>query len=116
MAYLSADDTKKIRTALKSEFKQFKFSVTNSNHTGVNISILSGPKDFGASSYNGYLQLNEYYPENHTDGKTFKKMIKAVDKAVPNFDNSEPQIDYFCCGYYTHWSVGKWNKAFVKTA
>ena len=116
MAYLSSEDTKKIRTALKTNFKQFKFSVTNSHHTGVNISILSGPKDFGASSYDGYLQLNEYHPLNHTDGKLFQKMIRTVDKVVANHDNSEPQYDYFDVGYYTHWSAGKWNRRFVKTA
>ena len=60
MAYLSAEDTKKIRTALKTNFKQFKFSVTRAHYTGVNITILSGPKDFGASNFNGHLQLNEY--------------------------------------------------------
>ncbi len=116
MAYLSSEDTKKIRTALKTNFKQFKFSVTNSNHTGVNIAILSGPKDFGASNFNGHLQLNEYHPLNHTDGKLFQKMIRTVDKAVANHDNSNAQIDYFDVGYYTHWSAGKWNRRFVKTA
>ena len=43
-------------------------------------------------------------------------MIQTVDKAVANHDNSDAQIDYFDVGYYTHWSVGRWNKPFVKTA
>ena len=115
MAYLSAEDTKKIRTALKTNFKQFKFSVTRSHYTGVNIAILSGPVDFDASKHDNYLQLNEYYPENYSNGNIFKKMIQTVDKAVRNHDNSDAQIDYFDIGYFTHWSVGRWNKPFVKT-
>ena len=116
MAYLSKESTKLIREALKTNFKQFKFSVTNSHHTGVNITILSGPVDFDASKHDNYLQLNEYYPENYSNGNIFKKMIQTVDKAVANHDNSDAQIDYFDVGYYTSWSVGRWNKPFVKTA
>ena len=113
MAYLSAEDTKKIRTALKTNFKQFKFSVTNSHYTGVNVTILSGPTDFGMGTYE---QLNYFYPERYQDGEIFKKMRETVHAAVANYDNSDAQVDYFDVGYYEHWQIGRWNKPFVKTA
>ena len=33
-----------------------------------------------------------------------------------NFDNSDPQSDYFSVGWYTDINVGKWNKPYVMEA
>ena len=44
MAYLSAEDVKHIRVALKKEFPQYKFSVTRDHHLGVNINFMEGPR------------------------------------------------------------------------
>jgi len=112
MAYLSAEDTKKIRTALKTNFKQFKFSVTRSHYTGVNIAILSGPTDFGVGKHES---LNHFYPERYQDGEVFKQMIETVNAAVENYDNSEPQVDYFDVGYHENWQIGRWDKDFGLT-
>ena len=40
MAYLSAEDVKHIRVALKKEFPQYKFSVTRDHWLGVNLSLI----------------------------------------------------------------------------
>jgi len=115
MAYISAEDTKAIRKALKTALPQFKFSVRNSHYTGVNVTIVSGPTDFGCGDH---AQLNEYYPERYQDGDIFKKIVEITNTAGsrPNYDNSDAMVDYFDVGYYTHFSVGSWNKPFVKTA
>ena len=44
MAYLSAEDVKHIRVALKKEFPQYKFSVTRDHWLGVNINFMKGPR------------------------------------------------------------------------
>ena len=115
MAYISAEDTKAIRKALKTALPQFKFSVRNSNHTGVTVTIVSGPTDFGCGSH---AQLNEFYPDKYENADTFKKIIKITNTAGsrPNYDNSDAMIDYFDVGYYTNFQVGTWEKPFVKTA
>ena len=44
MAYISAEDVKHIRVALKKEFPQYKFSVTRDHHLGVNVNFMNGPR------------------------------------------------------------------------
>jgi len=75
MAYISSEDVKSIRVALKAEFgKDFKFSVTRDHYSGVRIAIMSGVANFydgeldHTDKYNGrlyefdgYTQLNHYH-------------------------------------------------------
>ena len=61
MAYLSAEDVKHIRVALKKEFPQYKFSVTRDHHLGVNINFMKGP------AFNDYEYFNSkiIFPNYH---------------------------------------------------
>ena len=43
MAYISTDDVKKIRNALKTEMPEYKFSVVRDHHSSVTIAIMKGP-------------------------------------------------------------------------
>ena len=59
MAYINAKDVQAIRKELKENFKDFKFSITKSHSSSVNVTILSGPVDFSdISDENGYAQIN----------------------------------------------------------
>ena len=42
-------------------------------------------------------------------------MIETVNAAVENYDNSEPQVDYFDVGYHENWQIGRWDKDFGLT-
>ena len=112
MAYINSDQVKKIRTALKKNFPQFKLSVTKHHCSGVNITILAGPTNFGCEEY---TQLNYFNLEKYADGNILVKMRKLVHETVANHDNSDHMTDYFDVGYYEHWSVGNWNKPFTLT-
>lgn len=61
MAYISSEEVKQIRDALKQrqELKGFKLSVTRKHHSTVLITFVEGQWDLGET----YRQLNVYYPE-----------------------------------------------------
>ena len=44
MAYITAQEVKQIRQALKKELPQYKFSVRKRDHLSVNVAFLSGAK------------------------------------------------------------------------
>ena len=43
MAYISVEDVKMIRNALKKEMPQYNFSVVRDHHSSVTISMMKGP-------------------------------------------------------------------------
>ena len=47
MAYISTNEVKEVRKALKEKFgKNIKFSVTRDHYTGISVSIMEGVMDF----------------------------------------------------------------------
>lgn len=131
MAYISTAEVSAIRTALKAKYgKRFKFGVTKDNHSGVNVTILSGDTDFsdmwigktpGDYDY-GCVGINKYYLENYgRHSKLFAEIvdiIKTAPATVPGgkawFDDSDAMTDYFHTAFYINLSIGKWDKKYVK--
>ena len=95
MAYVSTEETRNIRKTLKANFPNFKFSVTNFHSLATNISILSGPIDFGLGEKLSYTTLNHLKPEKYQDGETLVKMLQVIGT-----DNIQLNL-------------GKWKKPFV---
>ena len=91
MAYISADDVKTIRVALKEEFgKTYKFGVKRDNHSGVRITFKSGPafevtKRFDRYTHeevdvdiNNHAQINHYH--THMYGEANQKILDKVSE------------------------------------
>ena len=127
MAYITSDQVKAARKALKTTFPEFKFSVTGGNTSAITIAIMSGPLDMtkdatrGGYSEDCYVQLNPYYLSRCEHGVVYEGMKAVAQKAIaeagnPYFDHSDIQSDYFHCAYYLYMHVGKWDKPYVKTA
>jgi len=127
MAYINAKDVQAIRKELKENFKDFKFSVTKSHSSSVNVTILSGPVDFSdISDENGYAQINQYWLDRTGDHKAmFEKMIDIIKTAPMRgeganqdgwFDKSDSMSDYFHTAYYFNVNVGKWNQPYQLAA
>ena len=62
-----------------------------------------------------YEQLNQYYIKD--DFHLTEKAKDVISKALKiinayNFDDSDSQIDYFHTNFYSHFSIGKWDKPF----
>jgi hypothetical protein len=138
MAYISTDEVKEVRKALKEKFgKNLKFSVRRQNYSSIDVSIVSGKVNFFDGSmdskdkysgrvakFDGYTQINEYYPEYYgKHEQLFRDIVEIMKSAPANanggrawYDNSDAMIDYFDTAYYTHVSVGKWDKPYELTA
>ena len=139
MAYISTDEVKAVRVALKERFKnKLKFSVRREHYSSLNVSIVSGEINFFDGSldrkdkyhpdavghvFDGHEQINEYYPEYYGKHEMLIAEIINIMKTAPAnvkggrawYDNSDAMIDYFDTAYYTHLNIGKWNKPYEFT-
>ena len=124
MSYISTEDVKKIRVALKNEFgKKLKFGVRKSpSHHSVSVTIKSGTVDFSAIMRNNtyeQVQVNHYHLQNYGVHKSlFEKIVEIIKTAPSNkwYDNSDAMIDYFDVAFYFDLNVGDWNNPYKKVA
>ena len=127
MAYISATDVAAIRAELKATFPKCKFSVRKtSDGLSVDVTVLKAPYAFAdtfAKSYNGkrYAQVNQYYiPQHFTDLEEamFLSKVNEIMHNAPGradvlrkyYDRSDAMTDYFDTAFYTHLSIGSWDK------
>jgi hypothetical protein len=124
MAYISADDVKAIRTELKQAFPNWKFSVRKgSGSLSVDVSILQGDVDFSENLHNGYTQVNQYWINDHWTSLEARVALNKINEIMHNapgraggrvyFDESDAMTDYFHTAFYTHLSIGQWNKNYA---
>lgn len=117
MPYLSTEKTKQIRKTLKSAFPKFRFSVRNRNHTGIAVTILSGPIELRNNPENHYESVNEFYIDKHYDGQArefLSGVLSIVDK-----DNGvqSTDVDYGNIPkYYVRISIGDYRRAYQVTS
>ena len=136
MAYISTNEVKEVRTALKERFKnKLKFSVKRDHYSSVVVSIMSGEinfydgsldredswhKDAAKHIFDGHESINEYYPENYgKHGALFQDIVNIMKTAPANaengrewYDRSDAMTDYFDTAFYVNLSVGKWDKPY----
>ena len=127
MAYISANEVKAIRTELKAQFPNFKFSVKKGyNGSSVDVTVVEGPVDF-AEIFNDayalerkYAQINQYHLYNYGKHEQFFEQILKIIKIAPAlvggrawFDDSDSMVDYFHTAYYIHINVGAWDRPYI---
>ena len=117
MAYISTEEVKKVRDAIKAEFPNYKWSITQSNHSSLNISLLSADFEVNFGDHNNScMPVNHYHLDRFYEEKVvsvFKKVEELMKKNAPYFDESDSMTDYFNCAYYYDFSIGKWDKPYV---
>jgi hypothetical protein len=117
MAYISSEDTKLIRKALKTKFPKVKFAVRKHNHIELQVVIKSAPFKIEVND-EGYKNVNQYHLHRHpeNEAKFYEEVLHIMNTAGTreNFDESDSMTDYFHVGYYISLSVGEWNKPFVQ--
>ena len=124
MSYISTEDVKKIRVALKNEFgKKLKFGVRKSpSHHSVSVTIKSGTVDFSDIMRNNtydQVQVNHYHLQNYgVHQSLFEKIVEIIKTAPSNkwYNNSDPMIDYFDVAFYFDLNVGDWDNPYKKVA
>ena len=126
MAYISANDVAAIRKELKEAFPKWKFSVRKgSGSLSVDVTILKGTCSFEdgfANSFQGrkHCQVNQYWIDSHWTDAEEAMVLKKINEIMHNapgraggkkfYDNSDAMTDYFDTAFYTHLSIGAWNK------
>jgi hypothetical protein len=126
MAYISAQDVQAIRTELKQKFPKWRFAVRKgSGSLSVDVNIMQGTESFDDQFSNGrrYAQVNQYWIADHFADSSERQAIEMINEIMHNapgraggkqyFDESDAQTDYFHTAFYTHLSIGKWDKDYV---
>lgn len=137
MAYMSQDRKKQIAANLKPILKGtgLKYSLGVRHHSTLVLNIWSGPVDFIGNyretmrnradfgcrrNVDGQevksLDVNPYWYKEHFSGS----VLALLEQVFPilnegNYDKSDIQSDYFCCGWYVDVNIGKWNKPYQIT-
>jgi len=120
MAYISAQDVKAIREELKQAFPKWKFSVRKgSGSLSVDVNILQGTASFEGKDY---AQVNQYWIDSHWTDAEDKAALLKINEIMHNapgraggkvyFDESDAMTDYFHTAFYTHLSIGQWDKKY----
>ena len=121
MAYVTTTQVKQTREALKLAFPDFKFMVRKGlggSDSSINVSIMSGPLDFGNPQ--GGKTVNPYHVGVHYEPHVIP-FLEAVIKVIKYgterqwYDNSDPMTDYFDTAFYLDVEMGRWDKPYEKT-
>ena len=127
MAYISATDVQAIRTELKREFPKFKFAVRKgSGSLSVDVVIKQATfafQDQFEKQGRRYAQVNQYWIKDHFADAEERAFIERVNEIMHNapgraggrvyFDESDAMTDYFHTAFYTHLSIGQWDKEYT---
>ena len=122
MAYISKEDVQAIRNELKAAFPKWKFSVRKgSGSLSVDVNILQGTASFEGKDY---AQVNQYWIDSHWTDAEDRMVLNKINEIMHNapgrrdpkrafFDHSDAMTDYFHTAFYTHLSIGQWDKKYV---
>ena len=120
MPYITKDQVKAKRAALKAALPAYKLSVTTEHFSGIKVAIMAGPTDFGTE----YQQLNPYinYREERYNSSTGEwdsnpAIQDVLDIVMPILNEGKGEgfedSDYgHIPDYYTWVHIGKWDKPY----
>ena len=120
MPYITKDQVKAKRAALKAALPAYKLSVTTEHYSGIKVAIMAGPTDFGTE----YTQLNPYinYREERYNSSTGQydsnpHIQDVLDIVMPILNEGMGEgfedSDYgHVPDYYTWVHIGKWDKPY----
>lgn len=123
MPYITKEQIKTKREALKKALPEFKLSITNSNYSGIQVSIMRGPVNFGTT----YEQLNTYrdyreerWDRDKNDYVSRPEIADVMERIMPILNDGLGEgfqdSDYgHVPDYYTWVHIGKWDKPYMCT-
>lgn len=118
MAYISTEEVKNIRTQLRKEFPNLKFSVTRHHSSKVSVIIKSGDLDFFGTlakpaEYKSFAVWSNVQ-EQFTNKEVIETLQRIIDITYGQnyYDKSDIMVDYFNVAYYASIDIGMWNKPY----
>ena len=123
MPYITKDQVKAKRAALKAALPAYKLSVTTEHYSGIKVAIMAGPTDFGTEyqQLNPYIDYREARYNSNTDTWVSNPNIQDVlDIIMPILNEGKGEgfedSDYgHVPAYYTWVDIGKWDKPYQIT-
>ena len=117
MAWITTEQVKEIRVALKNKFPEIKFSVRKENGSSVHVNIMKSPYDFSYLNRfrsDGHTQLNRYHLPEGPHKNLFEEILEIIlfGSSRKFYDNSDAQTDYFDTAFYVHMGIGDWGKGY----
>jgi len=120
--YISKEEIKEIRNALKKEFPNVKFQVKKNHNgsSGIEVNILKSPYDFSDFPFfdpNSFNDINIYHMHMYKNCKNFE-VLERILEIIKNgserkwFNKSESQSDYFYEAFYIDLGIGNYDKGY----
>ena len=123
--YVCGQSTKEIaklaRDCVKKEFPECKFSITKESYAGgssIYVTLVESTKDVlnrEVTKDETYYQLNHHCLDESTILNEYgRKVMEDVNQFINSFrySDSDGMIDYFCTNFYSHFSIGDWDKPY----
>ena len=121
MPYISKEQVKEKRKALKAALPQYKLSITTEHYSGIKVAIMEGPTDFG-STYDQLNHFHDYREERwNRDTEQYEsnpQVADVMDVIMPILNEGKGEGfedgDYgHVPSYYTWVHIGKWDKPYT---
>lgn len=124
MPYITKEQVKAKRKALKAALPEYKLSITCKSYSGIQVSIMKGPSEFHGTTYS---QLNPYFDyreerwdQDLEDHVSYPEIADILDIIMPILNEgkeaSTEDGDYgMIPDYYTWVHIGKWDKPYECT-
>ena len=121
MAYITKEDVAAIRAELKQAFPKWRFGVRKgSGSLSVDVTVLKGTCAFEGKDY---AQVNQYWIDSHWTDAEDRAALNKINEIMHNapgrankdrvfFDHSDAMTDYFHTAFYTHLTIGQWDKRY----
>lgn len=128
MAYISTEQVKACRDAIKKAFPSFKWSISRSHYSTINVCLMESNidmnEDINGKKYNmeyGYTSVDSlvrhvYKKESSPLFETFKKVdeiIQGICSPCINRNAGDPTADYADYPYFIYLYVGKFDKPYI---
>ena len=118
MPYITKEQVKAKRKALKEALPEYKLSVTNQDYRKINVAIMKGPHAFQLDQ-RSYAQVNHFYIDDHYESDpealrvlTTIRDILQEDQAEEVYDGDYGSVPTFYIGI----SIGQWDRPYECTS
>jgi len=120
MPYLTKESAKLKRSLIRKAFPDYKFSITNRHLSVLSVKILAGPMELITDDHDGdrYTQVNNFHiKSNYKNFPKICEVLSGIYDIMRNGNYTESvDGDYGSIpSFYTHLSVGDWDKPYIVT-
>ena len=118
MPYITKEQVKAKRQALKAALPEYKLSITNQDYSKIRVAIMKGPHSFQTRE-DGYQQVNHFYIDDHyaNDPEALRVLttirdILQEDQTELVYDGDYGSVPTFYIGM----SIGQWDRPYECTS